>query len=708
MKRGAEKQLTQDDPEAEGDDNSSTQETSNAFTRANESALSQRKWGEQPDSGLSNSFTPRIRGMPKRSAAAATPAPTQEAANSNPFALLSQPSSTTAESKAEAPKSNPFASFASSGPGLGAPKRSDAQQQSSGLFGSFGQSSTQPASQPSFAPATNDTTEKAPAAASGFGSFGSFGSFGAQKPAEPKPQPPAQPKEQTTEEKQSGNVDEDADVHYYASLRGLNKSLVDALKLATEKNPFIDLSSALASVTDEYKKHIASVNDTRKKTKEQSKAQSQPAPKAAPTPAPTPKEDPKPAAPAPPPTFSMPAAGNFSLKPSTSASSDGQSSGFGFKPAATTETTSKSAFSFPASSGFGAPSSTNSAFGSFGSSKKDDKAEDKKEQKDKKELPEASAVNRFAALEEGEDKKSAEKDEKKDDKKQDTNEDKEHVPMEIPPAPKPASAVPKPPTVPSLFSPSTPAPSAPPTPGASNTDKEENNAASVPNPFATKQTVGFGAALGEKKSSVQTSPGFSFGQAATSSSENTPSKGGLSFTFGSASSLPSFPKPAEMDKAPATPPKFSFGGAAPASGEKKEEKPQETEESSESNGDDASSVPAVRSDTKTGEEDEEDLYEVKARLYRFVESWKPSGSGPFKIKLNRETKKKRVLLRDASTTKILLNFNLHQEMKPSADGKQFALTGVEADGSLKMFRLMVKNEELAKKTCEALLKEMQE
>lgn len=46
-------------------------------------------------------------------------------------------------------------------------------------------------------------------------------------------------------------------------------------------------------------------------------------------------------------------------------------------------------------------------------------------------------------------------------------------------------------------------------------------------------------------------------------------------------------------------------------------------------------------------------------------------------------------------------------MKPSADGKQFALTGVEADGSLKMFRLMVKSNELASQTCDALLKEMQ-
>lgn len=47
-------------------------------------------------------------------------------------------------------------------------------------------------------------------------------------------------------------------------------------------------------------------------------------------------------------------------------------------------------------------------------------------------------------------------------------------------------------------------------------------------------------------------------------------------------------------------------------------------------------------------------------------------------------------------------------MNPSADGKQFSLTGVEADGSLKMFRLMVKSNELASETSDALNREVKE
>lgn len=280
--------------------------------------------------------------------------------------------------------------------------------------------------------------------------------------------------------------------------------------------------------------------------------------------------------------------------------------------------------------------------------KKDEK---KEESKEKKEAPQPKAVNRFAALEGSGNDNSA----KKKDKTVNKKEDKEELPMEIPPAPKPASAVPKPPTVPSLFNPTnTPAPSAPSTPSAFDKSAQNGAANSIPNPFASKQTVGFGAALGEKKTSLQTSPGFSFGQASGSappSGDNTPSKGGLAFTFGSASSLPSFPKPAEMDKAPLTPPKFSFGGAdqSDKKEEVKDEKDEKDEKNEESNGSES-----VRTNTVTGEEDEDDLYEIKARLYKFVDGWKPSGSGLFKIKQNRETKKKRVLHRDATTTKILL------------------------------------------------------
>lgn len=47
-------------------------------------------------------------------------------------------------------------------------------------------------------------------------------------------------------------------------------------------------------------------------------------------------------------------------------------------------------------------------------------------------------------------------------------------------------------------------------------------------------------------------------------------------------------------------------------------------------------------------------------------------------------------------------------MKPEVDNKQFMLTGVEEDGSLRLFRLLVKTPELATQTRDALLKELEE
>lgn len=388
-------------------------------------------------------------------------------------------------------------------------------------------------------------------------------------------------------------------MYYYASLKGLNKSLIDALRLATDNNPFIDLSTALSSITDEYKKHISSINDKKsqsEKPKEKPLEKStQPAAKPAPSTAPT---------------FSMPTVGSFSLKPSASSSSEGQSSGFGFKPTTVTEK-SNSPFSFPAPS-----------FGSFKpNEKKDDKDEDKKS--DKKQSPKPQATNKFASfgqvIEKGE------------------------PPMEIPPAPKPASAVPKAPAVPSLFNPS----NAFEKPAASGTSSTPQA-----NPFSTGQTLGFGAALGEKKSPLQTSPGFSFGQVAPSS-ENSPSKTPLSFSFGSgSSSMPSFPKPAEMDNAPATPPKFSFGGFQSKTNDSEMKNNNESESNNNTSADEGNNSTRQQG---AGEEDEDDLYEVKARLYKFEENaWKPSGTGPFKIKQNRKNNVKRILHRDASTTRPIL------------------------------------------------------
>jgi len=61
--------------------------------------------------------------------------------------------------------------------------------------------------------------------------------------------------------------------------------------------------------------------------------------------------------------------------------------------------------------------------------------------------------------------------------------------------------------------------------------------------------------------------------------------------------------------------------------------------------------------TSTGEEDEEILFEAKAKAYRFAAGeWKEKGMGPLKLLAHKESKKVRVLMRRDKTLKICANF----------------------------------------------------
>ena len=61
--------------------------------------------------------------------------------------------------------------------------------------------------------------------------------------------------------------------------------------------------------------------------------------------------------------------------------------------------------------------------------------------------------------------------------------------------------------------------------------------------------------------------------------------------------------------------------------------------------------------TATGEEDEDIVFEAKAKAYRFVGGeWKEKGMGPLKLLAHKESKKVRVLMRRDKTLKVCVNF----------------------------------------------------
>lgn len=63
-------------------------------------------------------------------------------------------------------------------------------------------------------------------------------------------------------------------------------------------------------------------------------------------------------------------------------------------------------------------------------------------------------------------------------------------------------------------------------------------------------------------------------------------------------------------------------------------------------------------ETKTGEEDEEVIYKVRAKLFRFskeLNEWKERGTGDVRILEHRESNKIRLVMRREKTLKICLN-----------------------------------------------------
>ncbi len=80
---------------------------------------------------------------------------------------------------------------------------------------------------------------------------------------------------------------------------------------------------------------------------------------------------------------------------------------------------------------------------------------------------------------------------------------------------------------------------------------------------------------------------------------------------------------------------------------------------------------------KTGEEDEECIFKIRARLYRWRSNeWKERGTGEVKLLRHKENKKIRFLLRQDKTLKAAANFIVADD--PLCDLK-------EHQGSDKMF-----------------------
>jgi len=112
-----------------------------------------------------------------------------------------------------------------------------------------------------------------------------------------------------------------------------------------------------------------------------------------------------------------------------------------------------------------------------------------------------------------------------------------------------------------------------------------------------------------------------------------------------------------------------------------------------------------------GEEQEDTVYSVKLRAFRLKKAekgdsgWAELGYGVLRLKKHKETEARRMLLRNSSTGKININFNLYSGLKPSQAKKAITFVGHD-DGVSQTYSVRLQSEEHAAKLKEALEKEI--
>jgi len=103
-----------------------------------------------------------------------------------------------------------------------------------------------------------------------------------------------------------------------------------------------------------------------------------------------------------------------------------------------------------------------------------------------------------------------------------------------------------------------------------------------------------------------------------------------------------------------------------------------------------------------GEEDEATVHAIKLRVYQLkkkedksADGWMDLGHGVLRLKKHKESGGRRLLLRNSSTGKININFNLYAGLKPSLSKKTITFIGHDSEGDPQTYSVRLKTEEQA-------------
>ncbi|KAF5370587.1 hypothetical protein D9758_001823 [Tetrapyrgos nigripes] len=553
------------------------------------------------------------------------------------------------------PKRNSAASSSTS-------SSSSQPDQSSSKFGAFkgfntGSSSTftftPPAATPSMSP-SQDPPLVAPTASSTAKALSSFLSSPSQNSLAPA--------------STQSSPDEIAAETYWKSLRGLNVAFISAVQQAMEGDPFVDLNDTFVETYQRHREVIQRQFDNASQTDSSSPAPLSRTPTQAALAMPTP------------PSSSSSFSGFTFSQKSTSGSSESQGTGFtpGLTNGASSKTTaspfnfasSTSTVSASTSSSFFNPSSsgTSSAF-SFGkpatsmtstSPSKDSESSTPGSKSDTAKSSgfsfgaPATSASPFGSASFG--------------------------------AP-PSSSKPNPfgaPSVPSSFPSSTP---------SSSSTSTAPKPASPFGGFGTGPASAFGAKTPTSPGggSIGNPVGFGFGAAANNNKDKDSSNNatGSVLAFGSPA-----PKPLEEQHTA----EIKAGGE----GEEKKE-----------GGLEAAALfgNSPHDEEGEGEEDEETTHSIRLKAFRLKKAdegaagWAELGTGLLRLKKHKQTGARRVLLRNSSTGKVIINFNLYGGLNPSQTKKTVMFVGHEGETS-QTYNVRMKTEEQAAELKNALEREI--
>ncbi|KAG6335573.1 hypothetical protein ID866_3513 [Astraeus odoratus] len=161
-------------------------------------------------------------------------------------------------------------------------------------------------------------------------------------------------------------------------------------------------------------------------------------------------------------------------------------------------------------------------------------------------------------------------------------------------------------------------------------------------------------------------------------------------------------------------PKTMEGKLSPPPTERSEEstpQPEGNEEAPTTEDDTTKLLPTGNHDEEgEGEEEEETMHAVRCKVFKLTKKddkneWKDLGIGMFRLKKHKETDVRRVLMRNSSTGRILINFRLYSGFKPSLAKTSISFVGHDS-GVPTSYRIRVKTEDQASELKAAIDREM--